>query len=147
MDIVSRLAGVIGSENVSYCDSELQRYGVDRTTIWEGNPKAVVFPRSVKQLQDIILFANKYSLKVVPSGGRTGLCGGAVPNNSELVVSMDKMNIISAQYKVDLDGKTKVSIKAKIDDKEMSVPLDPDNRHYQAIQQWVKEGNTIEEAD
>ena len=31
---------------------------------------------------------------------------------------MDKMNIISAQYKVDLDGKTKVSIKAKIDDKD-----------------------------
>ena len=27
MDIVSRLAGVIGSENVSYCDSELQSYG------------------------------------------------------------------------------------------------------------------------
>ena len=28
-----------------------------------------------------------------------------------------------------------------------SVPLDPDNRHYQAIQEWVAEGNTIEEAD
>jgi len=60
---------------------------------------------------------------------------------------MDKMNIISAQYKVDLDGKTKVSIKAKIDDKDMCVPLDPDNRHYQAIQEWVKEGNKIEDAD
>ena len=28
-----------------------------------------------------------------------------------------------------------------------SVPLDPANRHYQAIQEWVAEGNTIEEAD
>ena len=28
-----------------------------------------------------------------------------------------------------------------------SVPLDPDNRHYQAIQEWVAEGNTIAEAD
>jgi len=28
-----------------------------------------------------------------------------------------------------------------------SVPLDPDNRHYQAIQEWVAEGNTITEAD
>jgi hypothetical protein len=27
------------------------------------------------------------------------------------------------------------------------VPLDPANRHYQAIQEWVAEGNTIEEAD
>ena len=60
---------------------------------------------------------------------------------------MDKINIISAQYKVDLDGKTKVYIKAKIDDKDMCVPLDPANRHYQAIQEWVKEGNKIEDAD
>ena len=29
----------------------------------------------------------------------------------------------------------------------MFVPLDPANRHYQAIQEWVAEGNTIEEAD
>ena len=60
---------------------------------------------------------------------------------------MEKMNIISAQYKVDLDGKTKVSIKAKIDDKDMCVPLDPANRHYQAIQEWVADGNKIEDAD
>ena len=29
----------------------------------------------------------------------------------------------------------------------MFVPLDPANRHYKAIQEWVAEGNTIEEAD
>ena len=29
----------------------------------------------------------------------------------------------------------------------LSVLLDPNNRHYQAIQEWVAEGNTIQEAD
>jgi len=29
----------------------------------------------------------------------------------------------------------------------LSVPLDPDNTDYQAIQEWVAEGNTIQEAD
>ena len=33
------------------------------------------------------------------------------------------------------------------DDTKLSVPLDEGNRHYQQIQQWVAEGNTIEEAD
>jgi hypothetical protein len=28
-----------------------------------------------------------------------------------------------------------------------SVPLDPANTDYQAIQEWVAEGNTIQEAD
>ena len=33
------------------------------------------------------------------------------------------------------------------DGTKLSVPLDEDNRHYQEIQQWVADGNTIEEAD
>ena len=57
------------------------------------------------------------------------------------------MNITSAQYKVDLDGTTKVGIKAKIDGIWCVVPLDPANIHHQAIQEWVAEGNKIEEAD
>ena len=57
------------------------------------------------------------------------------------------MNITQAQYIVDLDGTTNVSIKATIDGQVMSVPQDPANRHYQAIQEWVAEGNTIAEAD
>jgi len=57
------------------------------------------------------------------------------------------MNIEQAQYKVDLDGTTKISIKATIDGQIWTVPLDPNNRHYQAIQEWVAEGNTIAEAD
>ena len=38
-------------------------------------------------------------------------------------------------------------VKATIDGQEWSVPQDPANRHWQAIQDWVAEGNTIEEAD
>ena len=61
---------------------------------------------------------------------------------------MDDMNITSAQYINDnLSNRINVMIKATIDGTEMFVPLDPNNRHYQAIQEWVAEGNTIEEAD
>ncbi len=59
---------------------------------------------------------------------------------------MNEMNITLAQYIADDEGNNS-SITAVIDGVTMSVPLDPDNRHYQAIQEWVAEGNTIEEAD
>ena len=59
---------------------------------------------------------------------------------------MDDMNITSAQYVLNVDGEND-NIKATIDGTEMFVPLDPDNRHYQAIQEWVAEGNTIQEAE
>jgi len=60
---------------------------------------------------------------------------------------MDNMNVTSAQYTQDTETNENVSIKATIDGTEMFVPLDPDNRHYQAIQEWVAEGNTIQDAD
>ena len=34
-----------------------------------------------------------------------------------------------------------------IDSQDFGVPLDSGNRHYQEIQKWVAEGNTIAEAD
>jgi len=48
------------------------------------------------------------------------------------------MIITEARY-----NKDNGSIKATIDGQEMSVPLDPANRHYAAILLWVADGNTI----
>jgi len=56
------------------------------------------------------------------------------------------MNITSAQYFQDEEGANSC-INVVIDGVTMSVPLDPANRHYAAILEWVAEGNTIQEAD
>ena len=56
------------------------------------------------------------------------------------------MNITQAQYHKSND--VNVSIKATIDGTEMSVPLDPNNRHYEEILKQVKDGTlTIKDAD
>ena len=55
------------------------------------------------------------------------------------------MNIESAKYVAYKNEN--VSISCTIDGKFLSVPLDPNNRHYQAIQEWVAKGNKIEDAD
>ena len=55
------------------------------------------------------------------------------------------MLIANAKY-IEVDGSNE-AVKATIDGVEWSIPMDPNNRHYQAIQEWVAEGNTIEEAD
>ena len=59
------------------------------------------------------------------------------------------MNIKSAQYlENEFKAGTNISIKAVIDDVELTVPLDPDNRHYAAILEWAKEdGNEIQAAE
>jgi hypothetical protein len=57
------------------------------------------------------------------------------------------MNITSAQYYKSNMTEENSCINAVIDGVTMSVPIDPANRHYQAILEWVAEGNTIAEAD
>ena len=57
---------------------------------------------------------------------------------------MRQVNITSCQYIVSKG--TNSSIRATIDGQELFVPLDPANRHYAAILEWVAEGNTIQEA-
>lgn len=56
---------------------------------------AVVFPRSVDQVRALVRFANEVNLALVPSGGRTGLSGGAVAAQGEIVVAFDRMNRIT----------------------------------------------------
>ena len=61
---------------------------------------------------------------------------------------MDNMNITSAQYMADSMTGTTSSIKATIDGTEMSVPLDPANRHYAEIMRQVEAGTlVVDEAD
>jgi len=59
---------------------------------------------------------------------------------------MNGLNITSAQY--NSDGGKNVSIQATIDGQELSVPLDPSNRHYAEIMRQVEAGTlTIQEAE
>ena len=60
---------------------------------------------------------------------------------------MDSMTISNAQYYNDLEG-NQASVNATIDGTEMSVPLDPANRHYAEILRQVDAGTlTIQDAD
>ena len=60
------------------------------------------------------------------------------------------MNIKSAKYIAEsgVNSTIKLILNEMPSNVEfMFVPLDPANRHYIAIQKWVAEGNTIEDAD
>jgi|TARA_B100000085_G_scaffold234865_1_gene222903 hypothetical protein len=55
--------------------------------------------------------------------------------------------IESAQYIEDKNGNQTGINAVFTGEGRLDVPLDPANRHYAAILEWVAEGNTIQEAD
>jgi FAD/FMN-containing dehydrogenase len=72
--------------------AELEYYGRDWTRRWTPAPLAIALPASIDEVQAIVRWANEERVAIVPSGGRTGLSGGAVAANGELVLSLERMN-------------------------------------------------------
>ena len=81
--------------------SDLEFYGRDWTRRWTPAPLAIALPDSVEQVQAVMRWAHANQVAVVPSGGRTGLSGGAVAANGELVLSLEKMYRVLGFDRVD----------------------------------------------
>lgn len=93
-EIIGALERVVDDGKVRSDTESLQTFGKDWTKIYDVAPTAIVFPKTTEQVQAIVKLANDMSFSLVPSGGRTGLSGGAVASNGEVVVSFDYMNSI-----------------------------------------------------
>ena len=72
----------------------LESHGSDWSDLPARQPAAVVFPDSVEQVRELVLVAAEVGIPLVPSGGRTGLSGGASAGAGEVVVSFDRMRRI-----------------------------------------------------
>lgn len=93
--IFDQLIAVVGEKNFLQGKPALD-YGHDRCDFYSANNLCVVFPQNTKQVQDLVLLANQHHFALVPSGGRTGLSGGAAATQQEIVVALDKMNTIES---------------------------------------------------
>ncbi|WP_407353173.1 FAD-binding oxidoreductase [Luteimonas sp. R10] len=72
--------------------ADLEHYGRDWTRRWTPAPLAIALPGGIEEVQAIVRWANAQGVALVPSGGRTGLSGGAVAAHGELVVGLERMN-------------------------------------------------------
>ncbi|MCG9876550.1 MAG: FAD-binding oxidoreductase [Leptospiraceae bacterium] len=83
---------VIWKEDGKMDEATFDSFGLDRTKTYKPEYKILVFPETTEDVAAIIEYANFNKIPVVPSGGRTGYAGGAVAKNSEIVISLNKMN-------------------------------------------------------
>lgn len=54
----------------------------------------VVKSQSTREVSSILAYAGENRIPVVVRGGGTGLCGGAIPTEESIVLSMERMNRI-----------------------------------------------------
>ena len=92
--VVEQLASLFPPAQLKTDADSLLHYGRDWTRVHEPSPLAVVLPRTVDEVIALVKLAVQLGFALVPSGGRTGLSGGAVAINGEVVVAFDRMNRI-----------------------------------------------------
>ncbi len=85
----------IFGDDVRVDSQSFETFARDWTRQFPVSPAAVVFPRSRDEVVALVRLANEANLALVPSGGRTGLSGGAVACEGEIVVAFDRMNRIT----------------------------------------------------
>ena len=92
--LIEELKTLVDAGKVLTDADSLNAYGKDWTKHFAPAPTAIVFPKTIAQVQAVVRWANQHKVALVPSGGRTGLSAGAVAANGEVVVAFDYMNQI-----------------------------------------------------
>jgi len=92
--LLERLSEILSPSQIIVAADELNYYGQDWTRFYQPAPLAITFPQSTEEVSRLVKFANQESVGLVPSGGRTGLSGGAVAMHGEVVVSLARVNRI-----------------------------------------------------
>jgi FAD/FMN-containing dehydrogenase len=89
--LLAALAQKFPEGTISTDPAELSEYGRDWTRVFTPNPCAIALPKTTEEVSRIVRACHDAGIPIVPSGGRTGLAGGAVAARGELVLSTTRM--------------------------------------------------------
>lgn len=93
-DPIAALRDLLSEARVLDQPEDLEHYGRDWTRQFPPAPLAVALPETIEEVQAVVRWAAGHKIALVPSGGRTGLSGGAVAMHGEVVLSLERMNRI-----------------------------------------------------
>lgn len=91
---IKLFTAALGSTNVVSTPEECSPYGEDRTKAFSGEARVVLLPESTADVSAVLTICHDHELPVYVRGGGTGVTGGAVPLESGIVLSMERMNRI-----------------------------------------------------
>jgi glycolate oxidase len=103
---IKNLADIVGgARSILYHKEDLLAYDCDGFTIHKHLPKAVVFPKDTQEVAKLVKYCSDNHLPFLARGAGTGLSGGAIPLNGEVIISLVRMKRLLS---VDLENRRAV---------------------------------------
>ncbi len=94
--LLERLARIVGEANVLTDPKTVEPFVQDWRGAYRGRASAVVRPASACEVAEVVRTCVAAHVPMVPQGGNTGMCGGAVPDGSgtAVVLALGRMDRI-----------------------------------------------------
>lgn len=94
--LLDKLIDIVGPNACVTDEIELEPNLTEWRDIYHGKTFAMISPASTKEVSDIVRVCSAAGVGIVPQGGNTGLCGGAIPDESgeQVLLSLSRLNRI-----------------------------------------------------
>ncbi len=90
----SDLSKIVGANYVLSETRAMSEYLEEQRGNYCGEADAIVLPANSTEVTGIVQLCADRHIPIVPQGGNTGLCGGAVAKNGQIVVNLKRLNRI-----------------------------------------------------
>jgi len=95
---LERIRNLVGARGWLEDPAAMATYLSETRGLFQGRARAVVIPASTAEVAGVLRLCNESRIGVVPQGGHTGRCGGAMPDStgSQIILSPARLNRIRA---------------------------------------------------
>lgn len=94
--IADELKSIVGESGWTTDANELEPHLTEWRDRWTGKTLLMVSPQTTEEVAAVVAACHRSATAIVPQGGNTGLCGGAIPDASgeQVLLSLSRMNKI-----------------------------------------------------
>jgi FAD/FMN-containing dehydrogenase len=92
--VLGRLKQAVGARGFSEDPSEIAPHLVEWRSKYQGHTPLLLKPQTAAEVSAVLAICNETRTAIVPQGGNTGLVGGQIPLNGEVLLSLARMNKI-----------------------------------------------------
>jgi len=90
-NLLDRLINIVGPDACITEPADLSPYLEEQRGYFKSDASVVVRPGSVKEVSQIVRICSEAGVPIVPQGGNTGLTGGAVGKEGDVIVNLSRM--------------------------------------------------------
>jgi len=89
---LTELKDLLGPKGFSMESDVLATHNAEARGKFEGHAEIILFPASTEEVAKAVAICAGHDIAIVPQGGNTGRCGGAVASDKQVLINLKRMN-------------------------------------------------------